>query len=70
MNIQVHISLAMVPNNDFPFHLQLQEDYIIQINYSQETDYELISIKSVYNKNDYGKKTKEHEKIRTSQAAA
>lgn len=31
------------PNNDFPFHLQLQEDYIIQINYSQETDYELIS---------------------------
>lgn len=31
------------PKNDFPFHLQLQEDYIIQINYSQETDYELIS---------------------------
>gem|GEM_PF-5018903 len=30
----------------------------------------LISIKSVYNKKDYGKKTKEHEKIRTSQAAA
>jgi len=24
----------------------------------------------VYNKNDYGKKAKEHEKIRTSQAAA